>query len=346
MWYKIENMKSNNMKSKQQMNHLIHIEINRYVAHPSKMTEKPPVLLLDYDQTLVVPKDGRPFPKDVDDWQWLFPSVPSIITKMYNDGYRIVICSNQTRDWKCKQIENALSTIEGVKMDVCIAMEKSVHKPSTAMMGLLAWFGKEYIDIKNSLFIGDALGRKNDYSDCDKVFAETLGIRYFNPESFFDVNMSENESVSISQNICIPVVDGPEVIIMVGYPGSGKSTAALDLVEKCTNYEYISGDICKTSTKMISTAKKILKDKKTENPSFIFDATNPTIEKRSEYIMFALENQYKVRCVFMASSYDESKRRNIHRTDNKKVPDIVYNIYRKKFEEPNETEGFTLLKLN
>jgi hypothetical protein len=76
-------MKSNNMKSKQQMNHLIHIEINRYVAYPSKMTEKPPVLLLDYDQTLVVPKDGRPFPKDADDWQWLFPSVPSIITKMY-----------------------------------------------------------------------------------------------------------------------------------------------------------------------------------------------------------------------------------------------------------------------
>ena len=320
------------------MNHLVHIEINKDIE-PVKRLEKPPVLFLDYDQTLVIPKEGRPFPKDVDDWQWLFPSVPIMIKKKYNDGYKIVICTNQSKPWKCTQIENALSTIKGVKIDVCISMEKSVHKPSTAMLGLLAWFGTEYIDIQSSLFVGDALGRKNDFSDCDKVFAQTLRIPYVEPEMFFDT-LILNKLPIVYHNIS--PCEHPEVIIMVGYPGSGKTSVALKLVEEHSNYKYISGDICKTSSNMIRTANKMLSDPK---PSFIFDATNPTIEKRAEYIAFAKKHDYNVRCVYMTCSYEESKRRNMHREDNKKIPNIVYNVYRKKFEEPKEEEGFMLIKI-
>ncbi len=325
------------------MNHLVHIEINKDLDEKVKMLEKPSVLFLDYDQTLVIPKEGRTFPKDVDDWQWLFPNIPSIITQKYNDGYRIVICTNQTKPWKCTQIENALSSIKGVKMDVCIGMEKSVHKPSTAMIGLLAWFGKEHINVQSSLFVGDALGRKNDYSDSDKVFAQTLGIQYIEPEMFFD--MFFDDLNLNTQQSCLTPSQTPEVIIMVGYPGSGKSTLALSLVEEHSTYQYISGDIYKTSTKMISTAKKICKENNDIKPSFIFDATNPTIEKRAEYITFAKVHDYPIRCVYMNTSFEESKRRNMHREDEKKIPAIVYNIYRKKFEEPNEIEGFTLLTL-
>ena len=35
------------------------------------------------------------------------------------------------------------------------------------------------------LFLGDALGRKTDFSDSDKVFAETIGIKYYSPEGIF-----------------------------------------------------------------------------------------------------------------------------------------------------------------
>ena len=58
------------------------LEVNKNVKENVHI-EKPPVLLLDYDQTLVIPKEGRPFPKDVDDWQWLFPNVPSMIKKCH-----------------------------------------------------------------------------------------------------------------------------------------------------------------------------------------------------------------------------------------------------------------------
>ena len=30
----------------------------------------------DYDWTVVNPKDGRTFPLSIDDWIWLYPSVP------------------------------------------------------------------------------------------------------------------------------------------------------------------------------------------------------------------------------------------------------------------------------
>lgn len=319
------------------MDYLVHIEINKHLA-PIKTQKNSPVLFLDYDQTLVHPKDGRPFSKEIDDWQWMFPTIPSMISKMYHDGYKIVICTNQTKPWKCTQIETALSTITDVKMDICIGMDKSVHKPSIVMLRLLSWFEKKNMDLSSSMFVGDALGRKHDHSDCDKVFAQLLGIPYIEPELFFDTSTSLNKLVPV-----ITPSDHPEVIIMVGYPGSGKSTVALQLVEQHPSYNYISGDICKTSVKMISTAKKIMTEHKA---SIIFDATNPTIEKRSEYIAFAKEYNYTVRCVYMTSSYEESKRRNMHRQDEKKVPSIVYNVYRKKFQEPTEAEGFTLLTLS
>ena len=97
-----------------------------------------------------------------------------------------------------------------------------------------------------------------------------------------------------------------------------------------------------SKSEILEEANKMLSDAK---PSFIFDATNPTIEKRSEYIAFAKKHDYNVRCVYMTCSYEESKRRNMHRENDKKVPSIVYNVYRKKFEEPKEEEGFMLEKI-
>jgi bifunctional polynucleotide phosphatase/kinase len=41
------------------------------------------------------------------------------------------------------------------------------------------------VDMKlDALFVGDAAGRKNDYSDCDRHFCDNLGIRFFTPEEF------------------------------------------------------------------------------------------------------------------------------------------------------------------
>ena len=58
----------------------------------------------DYDWTMVNPKDGKTFPTSIDDWQWMYPNVPEKIKQYYEDGYMIVVFSNQSKKWKCDQI--------------------------------------------------------------------------------------------------------------------------------------------------------------------------------------------------------------------------------------------------
>lgn len=47
------------------------------------------------DGTLIKTKSGLVFPKDYDDWQLIYPDVPKKLHKLHNDGYKIVIFTNQ-----------------------------------------------------------------------------------------------------------------------------------------------------------------------------------------------------------------------------------------------------------
>ena len=63
------------------------------------------VASFDYDWTLVNPKEGKTFPKDINDWEWYSPSVPQKIKEFYENGFMIVIFTNQSKEWKHKQIK-------------------------------------------------------------------------------------------------------------------------------------------------------------------------------------------------------------------------------------------------
>lgn len=139
------------------------------------------MLALDYDHTIVQPKDGKTFPTNIDDWEWLYDSVPNKIKSYYNDNYMIVIFTNQSKEWKLEQIKKVSELLE-IPLFISIGFEKSEYKPNTILYDALF---EESIDKINSIFIGDALGRKNDFSNSDKIFAENLGIQYKAPEDFF-----------------------------------------------------------------------------------------------------------------------------------------------------------------
>ena len=66
---------------------------------------------LDFDHTIVKPKNNKTFPSNKDDWEWLRPNVPEIIRKYYKEGYAIVIFTNQFRKFKEQQIEIVLNLI-------------------------------------------------------------------------------------------------------------------------------------------------------------------------------------------------------------------------------------------
>ena len=283
----------------------------------------------DFDWTMVNPKDGKTFPSSIDDWQWLYPNVPEKIKNYYEQGYMIVIFTNQSKPWKCDQIQ-LVSKILDIPIFVVISTDKCDYKPNTILYDTLCL--NKTINKEESFFVGDALGRKSDFADSDKVFAENIGIACYSPEDIFVGTLDKIFEVSK-----IPLSNEPEIIIIMGYPGSGKSTIAKNICEN-ENYVHIPGDIYKTSKKMIKNANESILQKK----SVVFDATNSSIKKRKEYIEFGKKHNYNIKCVHVLTSLDISYKRNKIRDDEKQVPKIAYSVYTKYYEEPNEIEGFTL----
>lgn len=282
----------------------------------------------DYDWTIVCPKGGKTFPSDVDDWEWLYPSIPEKMKKYYDDGFMIVIFTNQSKQWKQEQIQLVAKALD-IPVFIVIATDKSDYKPNPILFNL--FIGTNKINKDKSFFIGDALGRKSDFSDSDKVFAENIGILCYCPEQVFHM---KPEIIEIPT---IPLSDEKQIVIMMGYPGSGKSTIAKNICRN-ENFIYIEGDLYKSSTKMIKASLEHIAKSK----SIVFDATNSSSKKRQEYVEVGKKYNYKVICIHASTPLEIAYKRNKLRNYEKYVPKIAYSVYSKNYEEPNENEGFTL----
>ena len=57
--------------------------------------QKVKVAGFDLDHTLIKPKGKRVHPKDIDDFEYVFPNIIDKLTEIHNNGFSIVIFSNQ-----------------------------------------------------------------------------------------------------------------------------------------------------------------------------------------------------------------------------------------------------------
>ena len=119
----------------------------------------------DFDHTLICPTKDATFSKNVDDWEWLTPQVPDILKKYYQDGYCIMIFSNQMKKWKADQIQQCMLLLE-IPVLINVGYADEDRKPNAAMF-LNAVNNKAW-DKKKSFYCGDALGRKEDWFDIPK----------------------------------------------------------------------------------------------------------------------------------------------------------------------------------
>ena len=330
------------------------------------------ILGFDMDSTLIVTKSGKTFPVNDQDWKILYQNIPEVVQKYANDGYRIVIFTNQQGIKTGKQdkvgmknkIKDVLSEI-GVNGLAMVACGDDEHrKPCTGMWDYLVKNLNNHIDIDiaNSKYIGDAAGRaasgkrKKDFNDTDLKYALNIGISFETPEKFFlgerdNYGIPEVDPRNIKKNgqhlkgVSDDQIAKPhtEVVIFVGSPGSGKSTFWKN---NLSSYTRVNNDTLKSKERCLKAMRASLES----NKSCVIDNTNPTVAVRTPYIKIAEEFNVPVRCFIfkmekdMAFHLDTLRRVNKHRNHlSGRVGSMPIHKFYKDFEEPQKCEGFSCI---
>jgi bifunctional polynucleotide phosphatase/kinase len=340
-----------------------------YYLNINKQNSK--ILAFDLDHTLIKPK-RTVFPRDIDDWVYVFENVKIKLKEYHNKGYNIVVFSNQggfdkKREIILGRIERFLIDNSEIPISVFISTSNDLYrKPNLGMWDYYKQ-QKSDLNLEESMFVGDASGRvfkknlklKNDFSSSDIKFAHNIGIKFLTPEEFFQNKLIDDRVSHI--NLCgigfkqlkdlksihkfspqNPELFNTnlEMIILVGYPGCGKSTFKKSYVSK--GYFNIEKDSLNMSkSRYLTLIKTTMKDKK----RIIIDSTNPDPNSRKLLINLCKECNYKVRCLYFNIDRELSEHLNNFRMKLskglvEKVPSVVYNVYDKKFVLPSIDEGF------
>ncbi|KAK0089927.1 hypothetical protein PV325_004679 [Microctonus aethiopoides] len=334
----------------------------------SKIESRKKIASYDMDGTLITTQSGKVFPKDYNDWKILFPNIPGVLKKYHNEGFKIVIFTNQgalgsgkskPSEFK-RKIERIMEKFQ-VPIQVFIATGRDrFRKP---MIGMWETLINKYndsiiVDKNESFYVGDAAGRpkdwqlkaKKDHSMVDRLFALNVQLKFQTPEEHFlgqkpaKYNLPSFNPKNLRADIDLfdpsgTNVDGKcqEIIILVGGPGSGKSNLALNYLK---NYVHINRDTLGSWQKCISSMKQALDDGK----CVVIDNTNPDIASRKRFLDVANTHNVPARCFIMNTSLENAKHNNRFRelTDpsHMVISDIIINSYTKNYVEPSITEGF------
>jgi bifunctional polynucleotide phosphatase/kinase len=325
----------------------------------------------DLDGTLIKVKSGSKFPKDSNDWE-LFDKneVISKLKELIKKKYCIIIISNQKGISTGKQDKlEWISKIEKIqsKLNLPLKVYASIksdiyRKPFPTFFNKIKEElekNKIKINYKTSFYCGDACGRKGDFSDTDYKFALNNKIMFYTPEFLFLENKESLNKLKIdyldfekikenTKNIINPEFEKskkPEIIIMIGCQGSGKSYYSQEILGKL-DYYRINMDTLKTKAKCLKTCEAQMKTKK----FIVIDNTNPDSKTRKEYIDLAKKYNYNITCIEVECPIEIAKHNTLYRaykTGCSLIPDIAFNMFKKKYEKPDIKEGFTkIIKVN
>ncbi|KAF4122020.1 bifunctional polynucleotide phosphatase/kinase [Geosmithia morbida] len=182
------------------------------------------IAAFDLDSTLITTSSGKRHASSGTDWKWWDGRVPARLRELYDQGYRVVILSNQAgltlhldADYKgpragarkrvgeFKQKCSAVLANLDLPTTIYAATAKDgFRKPRTGMWTEIC---KDYdipadkVDTARSIFVGDAAGRiaspakgdggaavaatRRDFSCSDRNFAHNVGVAFKTPEEFF-----------------------------------------------------------------------------------------------------------------------------------------------------------------
>jgi bifunctional polynucleotide phosphatase/kinase len=284
------------------------------------------IFLFDLDGTLTTVANGKKFSDTADNWVYLGPVIEKF-RKLRKRNWLVAIVSNQSRfnqilKDKFEDIRSNLEGQLGWSPFIFVATKKDdFRKPETKMISLLlGLLDIESEQVEEMRMCGDAVDPKDHYpanrwSDSDRKLAENLGIDFIAANDYFG-------------HAKITSREHQELVVLMGNPGSGKSTTATSLA--ATGYVIAEQDTLKT----IPAMTKFLKAQLKAGHSVVVDATNPSKEKRTRWIQLAAELQIPSRILWHIRDG-----RPFNELREKPVPAIVYNVYSKNFEWPTEDEA-------
>ncbi|KAI9344295.1 polynucleotide kinase 3 phosphatase-domain-containing protein [Obelidium mucronatum] len=352
------------------------------------------IAAFDFDDTITFTKGTHVFSKTPQDWRFVHPTnTREKILQHYNDGFRIIIISNQknllesagkkggshTKEeiFKGKVAEVAGSL--GIPLLILAALDEShFRKPQTGMWEYLVSHCNDNIapDLSVSFYVGDAAGRpertekgkpvKKDHSAGDYRLALNLGIKFYIPETFYDIDHNaiqhlpqkwdfdplhfefNAELYTPSATPLIPEnLEGPELILLVGPPASGKTSFTKKHLLP-HGYIHVNQDTLKDRKKCLQVTLESLESGK----SVVVDNTNPTAAVRKEYITVAQKAGIQhIRCFYFTASIELCEHNNLVRVvqtkglgkgvERGKIPTMVFRTFSKNLEVPDaEKEGF------
>ena len=343
---------------------------NNYIPGKKKL------LSFDLDDTLITfgKSDKSKSPNKTKEAPYKFTfdlnKVKSKLDEYQKNDYILAVFSNQNgitqghiKESEFKEKIDKIFTQE-LKYPIITFFAKEKDYYRKPCIGMLELFQKKFnndilLDINECIFVGDAAGRKksntykrNDFSNSDYKFALNCGFKFFTPEEFFlneksdypeiintlheyDKNNNDHIKYDISPN-------HKEAIILIGSPGSGKSTfTENNLTPK--GYIRINQDTLKTRQKVI----KCIEENVEKGNKIVIDSTNPEKNGRGDYIKICKKHGYLVRAFNFLVTKELAMHLNNLRTINKNrkhlsgyVNAIPIHTFFKNYEEPKKEEGF------
>jgi len=330
------------------------------------------IILFDLDYTLIKTKSGKTFPIDKNDWDYLIDIVPLTITQYINNNSICGIISNQKGLKNKELINNWIDKMNNINKKLGLHFvfvslkDDNFRKPLPSSWDYIKNNYLNFIDcdqIRKKLkiyYVGDAFGRRNDFSDTDYKFAINCKFKFKTPELFFKFNLNNN---SVNGTITYPIINYWKIdeqntflqniydlietndkilILLIGFPASGKSFIRKEIIKKYYSFYYINNDDLQNK---IHDPHLILTNKNLQNyNNIIEDNTNLNIDNRKK-ILNNFDSFLKIGIWF---DYDQDviKHLNYMRMfwfGSKLINPIIYKTLNKSFNKPTLSEGFDKL---